>query len=127
MCSADFTRVNGSTIQIVSLANYLKGLTFLILNANFQETASLSIVLSFFIHISYYDIQVEMVLTLHASLLRRCRRILYNFYFQVQFWTLFDTQLINFMWKYVLLFVLDIQYEKIQRVATVENDDPISS
>ena len=50
MCSADFTRVNGSTIQIVSLANYLKGLTFWILNTNFQETASLSIVLSFFIH-----------------------------------------------------------------------------
>ena len=50
MCSADFTRVNGSTIQVVSLANYLKGLTFWILNTNFQETASLSIVLSFFIH-----------------------------------------------------------------------------
>ena len=50
MCSADFTRVNGSTIQIVSLVNYLKGLTFWILNTNFQETASLSIVLSFFIH-----------------------------------------------------------------------------
>ena len=50
MCSADFTRVKGSTIQIMSLANYLKGLTFLILNANFQGTVSLSIVLSFFIH-----------------------------------------------------------------------------
>ena len=50
MFSADFTRVNRSTIQIVSLANYLKGLTFWILNTYFQETASLSIVLSFFIH-----------------------------------------------------------------------------
>ena len=28
MCSADFTLVNGSTIQIVPLANYLKGWTF---------------------------------------------------------------------------------------------------
>ena len=35
MSSTDFTRVNGSTIQIVSLANYLKGLTFWILNTNF--------------------------------------------------------------------------------------------
>ena len=51
MCSADFIRVNGSTIQIVSLGNYLKGLTFLILNTNFRETASLSIVLSFFIRV----------------------------------------------------------------------------
>ena len=53
MCSADFTLVNGSTIQIMSLANYLKGWTFWILTTNFQETASLSIVLSFFIHPSW--------------------------------------------------------------------------
>ena len=31
---------------------------------------------------------------LRASLLRRCQRILYNFYFRVQ-------QLVNFIWKYV--------------------------
>ena len=59
-----------------------------ILNKHFQEMASLSIVLSSFIHkaqntiVILYSIQAD---TLHASLLRRCRRILYNFYFRVSF------------------------------------------
>ena len=49
---------------------------------------SLSIVLSSFIHkaqnkiLILYSIQAD---TLHASLLQRCRRILYNFYFVVSF------------------------------------------
>ena len=46
MCSADFTCVNGSTIQIV-FTNCFKGLTFWILNKKFQETASPSTVCSF--------------------------------------------------------------------------------
>ena len=66
----------------------LKGLTFWILNKHFQEMASLSIVLSSFIHkaqntiVIPYSIQAD---TLHASLLWRCRRILHNFYFLVSF------------------------------------------
>ena len=44
MCSADFTCVNGSTIQIVFSE------LFWILYKNFQETVSLSIVLSLFTH-----------------------------------------------------------------------------
>ena len=64
MCTADFTCVNGSTIEIV-FSELFKGLTFWILNKNFQETASLSIVLSLVIHkISskhdrHYNIQAE--------------------------------------------------------------------
>ena len=76
MCSADFTCVNGSTIQIV-FSELLKGLTFWILNKIFKT--SLSIVLSLFIHkISSehdrdYNIQAEFKLecfshSLHASL-----------------------------------------------------------
>ena len=38
-----------------------------------------------------------MLLTLHASLLREI---------SVSFWALFDTQLLNFIWKYVLLIIL---------------------
>ena len=78
MCSADFTCVNGSTIQIV-FSELLQGLNFWILKKKFQETASLSIVLSLFIHkISSkhdrdYNIQTEFKLkcfshSLHASL-----------------------------------------------------------
>ena len=79
MCSADFTCVNGSTIQIVFSELLLRILTFWILNKNFQETASLSVVLSLFIHKisskhdSGYNIQAEFELkcfshSLHASL-----------------------------------------------------------
>ena len=49
MCSADFTCVNGSTIQILFCELFF-GLTFWNLNKNFQETASLPIVLNLFIH-----------------------------------------------------------------------------
>ena len=67
-------------------ANCFKGLTFWILNKNFQETASLSIVLSLFIHnISSKHDRGTTRPGLHVSLLRRCRQILYNFHFQVQF------------------------------------------
>ena len=76
-------------------ANCFKGLTFRILSKNVQEMASLSIVLNFFIHkiSSKHDRDTTasklnlslMHLKWHASLLRRCRQILYNCYFQVQF------------------------------------------
>ena len=74
-------------------ANYFKGLTFRILNKNFQEMASRSIVLNLFIHkiSSKHDRDTIasklnlMLLKWHASLLRRCRQILYNCCFQVQF------------------------------------------
>ena len=77
LCSADSTCVNGSTIQTV-FPNCFKGLTFWILNKSFQETASLSILLTLFIHkISSthdrdYNIQAEFKVkwfsrSLHAS------------------------------------------------------------
>ena len=75
-------------------ANYFKGLTFRILNKNFQEMASRSIVLN-----------------LHASLLRRCRQILYNCYFQVQFLDTFRYTANEFNSKILLLFILDFKYE----------------
>ena len=89
MCSADFACVNGSTIQIV-LCELLKGLTFWILSKNFQETASPSIVLSLFTQISakhVCDTTASKLVTLHASLLRRCDvdEFYTIFQFRVQF------------------------------------------
>ena len=80
MCSADFAFVNGSTIQIV-FSELLQGLNFWILKKKFQETASLSIVLSLFIHkISSnhdrdYNIQAEFNSHIHYThhFLRRCQ------------------------------------------------------
>ena len=78
------------------------------MNKNFQETASLSIVLSLFIHkiSSKHDrdsIQVEF--KLNAS------HIHYMHHFceddGLSFWKLLDTQLMNFIRKYVLLYILD--------------------
>ena len=65
------------------------------MSKNFQEAASLSNVFSLFIHntsasklnLSLMLVSFSILLTLHASLLRRCRRTLYNFFFQVQFFT----------------------------------------
>ena len=79
-------------------ATCFKELTFWILNKNFQEAASLSNVFSLFIHkisskldrdTSASKLNLTLMLvsinTLHASLLRRCPRTLYNFFFQIQF------------------------------------------
>ena len=87
-----------------------KGLTFWILNKNFQETASLSIVLRLFIHkISSkndrdHNIQAEFKRkgfshSSHASPF--CEDV------RFRYWTFFDMQLMNFIQKYFLLFILD--------------------
>ena len=84
------------------------------LNKNIQETASLSIVLSLFIHkisTKHGRYTTASKLTLQASLLRRCRRILYNFHFQVQFLNSFRYSDNEFIRKYVLLLILDFSYE----------------
>ena len=76
---------------------------------NLQEIISLSIVLCLFIHNigskHNHDTTASKLtftlslLTLHASLRREM---------SVHFWALFDTQLMNFICKYVLLIILII-------------------
>ena len=91
MCSAEFTCVNGSTIRIVFCELFF-GLTFWNLNKNFQETASLPIVLNLFIHkISSkrdcdYNIQPEFYL--NASHIHYTHRFLWRCQVQVldTFW-----------------------------------------
>ena len=75
--------------------------------------ASSSIVLSLFMlkirlkHVC--DSTASELLSLHASLLRRCDVANFTQFFSFRFsvWTLFDTQLMNFIRKYVLLLILD--------------------
>ena len=99
--------VNGSTIQI-AFANFFC-LIFWILNKNFQETTSLSIVLSLFIHnlVENTIVTTASELNLSLILLTFIKRITFCEDVGFRFWTLLDTQLINFIRKYFLLFILD--------------------
>ena len=78
------------------------------MNKNFQETASLSIVLSLFIHkiSSKHDRD-----SIHVEFKLNASHIHYMHHFceddGLSFWKLLDTQLMNFIRKYVLLYILD--------------------
>ena len=100
--------VNGSTIQIV-FGNCFKGLTFWILNKNFQEKTSLCIVLTLFIHKLVQNTIVTTASELNLSLMLPTfiKRITFCEDVGFRFWTLFDMQLITFIGKYFLLFILD--------------------
>ena len=95
---------NGSTIEIV-YSELLKRINFLDFELKFSRNG-FSIVLSLFIHkISSkhdrdYNIQAEFKLTF-ITRITFCQDV------RFRFWTLFGTQLINFIQKYFLLFILD--------------------
>ena len=96
-------------------ANSFKGLTFWILNKNLQETASLSIVLSLSIHKISSKHDRDTTASKLAEFKLNASHIHYTHHFckdvRFSFWILFDTQLMNVIRKYVLLYILDFQYE----------------
>ena len=84
------------------------------MNKNFQETASLSIVLSFVVHkisSSKHDRDATATASKLAELKFKASHIHYTHYFcedvRFSFKILFDMQLMNFIRKYVLLFIVD--------------------
>ena len=83
------------------------------MNKNFQETASLSIVLSLVIHkiSSKHDRDTTATASKLAELKFKASHIHYTHYFcedfRFSFKILFDTQLMNFIRKDVLLFIVD--------------------
>ena len=88
----------------VQCANCFKGLIFWILNKTFQETASLSIVWNLFIHkiSSKHDRDITLS-KLNFYTHHFCEDVgefHTIFTFRFSFWTLFDTQLMSFVWKF---------------------------
>ena len=57
-------------------------------------------------HGIYISLTCISFFLLHISLLRKCQRIFYNFYFRVQ-------QLVNYICKHVLVVTLDFVWQEI--------------
>ena len=104
MCSADFPYENGSTSQLgFSIKHFEKWFLCLLLCVLSLITSAQNTILRFW---DYIQVIFRMLLTYDTALITSAKDIgdFYRiFTFRSSFRTLFDTQLMNFIWKYVFL------------------------